>query len=100
MTIFEWQKIPYQERLKIRAKYGIKPSGQVVTISRISGDIVQDDGIKIVDLLPIKTLDIQEVLASVTQPKEKILIDIPLKQPIQKKEKLKRKKSFMPIYGN
>ena len=96
MNIYEWQGIPWQDRIEIRKFFKFVPSGVVKTISTQGQTFVENDGIKEGDIEPIKNIPLNEVLRSVfperfpkaikEEPKiEKTEVPKPVKKRTKKK---------------
>lgn len=70
MNILEWWSIPFQDRNKLKVKYGIRPSGIIKTISGGAVDIIESDGITEGDLAPLAQLKLEKVLKDLELPLE------------------------------
>jgi len=107
MNIGEWNAIDWQERLKIRKRYGITPSAEVKTISAFGETHVEQDGITEEDLKVLEGLTKEQVKQGISPPTKDALarqkahtakleakeVEQPKPEPVKAKASKKAKKS-------
>lgn len=63
MNLYEWSRLPWQTRNKLKAKFGVRSSQNVKTIS-VGGDtVVEDDGVREGDIASLADVSVEEALA-------------------------------------
>lgn len=65
ITLADWRSIPWQKRSALRAKFGIRQSGNTKVVDIISGvSVVEDDGVREGDLESVQSYTLETLIAT------------------------------------